>query len=431
MELIRVQDSDYKKTYELYMSFPENDNGYMNNVYGYNYDQFLEWIEKKRNWSMGKDLPEGFVPDTTYVLCDGDEYVGVFNLRHRLNDFLREGPGHIGYCIAKQYRGRGYATKGLAMTLKKARERCIHEAYLSVNKDNPASLKVQLKNGAYIHHENDTEYFTRINMIDEGGAREKIISDFYDQYVEDDRLDRTVHGRLEFATTMNYIHRYAKEDTKILELGAATGRYSVTLAKEGFDVTAVELVTSNFEKLKENGAGLSNFHPYQGDATDLSRFADDSFDMTLVFGPMYHLYEKEDVNKAIDEAIRVTKPGGVIMFAFISVFAIMYSNYFYSGWIEGEKENFTEDYKTRHFKEQLFTGYDITEFEDLFKEKATTWITTTGVDGLIEPIENRPDFAISDKDFEALSKWYLAFSEKRELLGNTNHLLYICKQETK
>ena len=51
MELVRVQDSDYRKTYELYMSFPENENGYMNNVYGYNYDQFLEWIEKKRNWS--------------------------------------------------------------------------------------------------------------------------------------------------------------------------------------------------------------------------------------------------------------------------------------------------------------------------------------------------------------------------------------------
>ena len=106
----------------------------------------------------------------------------------------------------------------------------------------------------------------------------------------------------------------------------------------------------------------------------------------------------------------------------------MYSNYFYSGWIEGEKENFTEDYKTKHFKEQLFTGYDITEFEDLFKEKAVEWITTTGVDGLLEPIENRPDFAISVKDFEALSKWYLAFCEKRELLGNTNHLLYICKK---
>ena len=116
------------------------------------------------------------------------------------------------------------------------------------------------------------------------------------------------------------------------------------------------------------------------------------------------------------------------MFAFISVYAIMYSNYFYGNWSDGQAENFTDDYKVRHFKEQLFTGYDVTEFEDLFVGKDIEHITTTGVDGIIEPIEHRLDFSVSDKDFEALSKWYLSVCEKRELLGNTNHLLYICKK---
>ena len=135
MELIRVQDSDTQKTYALYNTFLKDENGYINNVYGYSYEQFLEWIEKKRNWSLGKELPENFVADTTFVLADGDNYVGVFNLRHYLNDFLREGPGHIGYCISPAYRRKGYATKGLA-------------------------------NGAYIDHESDTEYFTRIRAKD-------------------------------------------------------------------------------------------------------------------------------------------------------------------------------------------------------------------------------------------------------------------------
>ena len=167
MELIRVQDSDHKKTYALYNTFPKEENGYINSVYGYSYEQFLEWIEKKRNWSLGKELPENFVADTTFVLVDDDEYVGVFNLRHYLNDFLREGPGHIGYCISPIYRRRGYATKGLAMVLQKAKEIGIEEAYMSVNKDNEASLKAQLSNGAYIHHESDTEYFTRIKLTGE------------------------------------------------------------------------------------------------------------------------------------------------------------------------------------------------------------------------------------------------------------------------
>ena len=260
-------------------------------------------------------------------------------------------------------------------------------------------------------------------------TRKEIVSGFYGQYDEDGRTTRSRHGQLEFCTTMAYIHRYAAPGSRILEVGAGTGRYSIALAKEGLDVTAVELVESNLEALRENSQGIVNLQSFQGDATDLSRFPDSSFDVTLSLGPMYHLYEAGEVNSAIDEAIRVTKPNGVILFAFISVFAIMYANYFYGNWAEGQAENFTTDYQVRHFKEQLFTGYDVMEFEGLLHEKPVEWITTAGVDGLLEPIEKRPDFSMTDEEFEALAKWHLAFSEKRELLGTTNHLLYICRKQ--
>ncbi len=261
-------------------------------------------------------------------------------------------------------------------------------------------------------------------------GRKEIVSGYYAQYDEDGRLGRSRHGQLEYRTTMTYIHRYAAKGARVLEAGAGTGRYSIALAKEGMDVTAVELAESNLAVLRENSKGVKNLATYQGDATDLGRFADDSFDVTLSLGPMYHLFDAADVDRAIDEAIRVTKPGGVIFFAFISVFAIMYANYFYGNWKAGQEENFTADYEVRHFKEQLFTGYDVTEFEGLFREKPVDWITTAGVDGLLEPIEKRPDFSMSDEDLEALAAWYLAFAEKRELLGNTNHLLYICRKRT-
>ena len=260
-------------------------------------------------------------------------------------------------------------------------------------------------------------------------TRKEIVSSFYGQYDEDGRTTRSRHGQLEYCTTMTYIHRYAERHSRILEVGAGTGRYSIALAKEGMDVTAVELVESNLAVLRENSKDIENITSFQGDATDLGRFPDNSFDVTLSLGPLYHLYETDEVNLAIDEAIRVTKPGGVILFAFISVFAIMYANYFYGNWAEGQAENFAEDYQIRHFKEQLFTGYDVTEFEELFQKKPVEWLTTTGVDGLLEPIEKRPDFSMSDEEFKALADWYLAFSEKRELLGNTNHLLYICRKQ--
>ncbi len=259
-------------------------------------------------------------------------------------------------------------------------------------------------------------------------TRKEIISGFYDRADEESRLRRSRHGQLEYAVTMHYIHRFVVPGSRVLEIGAGTGRYSVALAKEGFLVTAMELVESNYAVLRKNSMGLDSLRAVQGDATDLSGFADQAFDMTLVLGPMYHLYDNDDIHKAIDEAIRVTKKDGIIFFAFISVFGIMYANYLQGNWSVGQEENFTKDYRVRHFKEQLFTGYDVAEFERLFEKKPVQWIATTGTDGILEPIEDRSDFGITDRDFRAFVDWYLVFSEKRELLGNTNHLLYICRR---
>lgn len=104
-------------------------------------------------------------PDTVYLLETEGEYVGIFNLRHRLTEGLIHGAGHIGYGISPKYRGKGYAAKGLEMLLEIARKIVPEEEiYLSVHKDNLASLNVQKKNGAYIHHENEAEYFTRIPL---------------------------------------------------------------------------------------------------------------------------------------------------------------------------------------------------------------------------------------------------------------------------
>ena len=260
-------------------------------------------------------------------------------------------------------------------------------------------------------------------------TRMEMISQFYNKADEESRLQRSRHGQLEYAVTMHYIHRFTEPGAKVLEVGAGTGRYSIALAKEGMDVTAVELVESNLAILQKNSRGIENIRSIRGDATDLSQFEDQSFDVTLVLGPMYHLYEKEEVQKAINEAIRVTKKNGTVMFAFLSVFGIMYANYMKGNWAAGQEENFTNDYRTRHFREQLFTGYDITEFEQLFSDKPILWITTAGTDGILESIEDRSEFRIPDEDFPAFVKWYLAFAEKRELLGNTNHLLYICQVE--
>ena len=105
----------------------------------------------------------------------------------------------------------------------------------------------------------------------------------------------------------------------------------------------------------------------QGDALDLSMLSGDTFDLTLVFGPSYHLYEPEDQHSAIDEAIRVTKPGGIIIIAVLSVYAILFTNYLYEGLKGGLEENFTA--VSRKLVSPLI------EFEDKIRTNALSILT--------------------------------------------------------
>ena len=136
---------------------------------------------------------------------------------------------------------------------------------------------------------------------------------YYNKFNEEKRLNSR-HGTVEYVVSMKYIHDYLSDDKseKILDIGAGTGRYSVALSNEGYDVTAVELVKYNLGILKSK---KSNVKAYQGTALNLSRFETGTFDVTLLFGPMYHLYTFEDKVKALNEAKRVTKTGGIILVA--------------------------------------------------------------------------------------------------------------------
>lgn len=157
---------DYKKEYQAIKQFPADENGFINEYHDVSEAEFVENVlPELMNHSKGIGLPDGYVPCTFYFLWDDEEIVGLFKVRHWLNDVLKEGAGHIGYGILEAYRNKGYATKGLALAIEKLKQYMKEEeVYLSCLKQNPSSLRVQEKNGAYVTHSDEENYYTRIKI---------------------------------------------------------------------------------------------------------------------------------------------------------------------------------------------------------------------------------------------------------------------------
>ncbi|MCR4998283.1 MAG: GNAT family N-acetyltransferase, partial [Lachnospiraceae bacterium] len=140
---------DLETEYEFFSELLEDENGFTYSHVGASYEEFCDDIVPTlMDHSRGINLPENFVPCTEYLLWDDNRIVGLFRMRHVLNDFLRQYHGHIGYMIRKSERGKGYGSRGLALLLDMWRHRISEDAfYLSVHRDNPASLQVQKKCG--------------------------------------------------------------------------------------------------------------------------------------------------------------------------------------------------------------------------------------------------------------------------------------------
>ena len=166
--LKKINLEDFEKEYKAIKAIPAQENGFENKYHNVTKDEFVnQVIPKLLKNSEGLELPDGYVPDTYFFLWDDNEIVGLFKIRHYLNDFLRNGAGHIGYGILPEYRGKGYAKQGLLLAIEKCKEIIKEdEIYLSVHKNNPVSLRVQLSCGAFIVGETDEEYLTRIKLKD-------------------------------------------------------------------------------------------------------------------------------------------------------------------------------------------------------------------------------------------------------------------------
>jgi len=135
-------------------------------------------------------------------------------------------------------------------------------------------------------------------------------------------------GRLEFLRTLNLIKRHApKPPAHVLDVGGGAGIYSFELAKQGYVVDLVDAIPIHIEQARANLEGALIHRMEVGDARSLD-YPNNSFDLVLLLGPLYHLTDLEDRNKALLEAKRVLRPGGTIIAAAISRYASLFDGYF-------------------------------------------------------------------------------------------------------
>lgn len=260
-----------------------------------------------------------------------------------------------------------------------------------------------------------------------------LLEKYYNKFKEDHRLT-TRHGTVEFTVSLKYINDYlniiAEEKSldfhniKVLDVGAGTGRYSVALSREGYDVTAVELVQHNLDILR---AKHENVKTWQGNALNLSFLDDETFDLTLLFGPMYHLHTQEEKLKAMTEAKRVTKKGGFILVAYVMNEYAVLSYCFREGKIKEclNKGGLSDDFHTITAEEKDLYSYTRLEDMTLLNEKAgLKRVKIFAPDGPSDYMRREIN-ALDEEDFRSFIEYQLATCERQELLGASSHTVDI------
>ena len=281
------------------------------------------------------------------------------------------------------------------------------------------------------------------------------IEKYYNKFHEEHRLT-TRHGQVEFRTTLHYIEEaiqwlndaerrietdydwksvknradrvglgLSTSPLKIADIGAGTGRYSVELCHRGYDVTAVELVKHNLEILR---AKHENIKTWQGDARNLSFLDDKSFDITLLFGPLYHLHGDEEKLKALTEARRITKKGGIILVAYVmneySVISYCFKEH---KWSEvAEKGGLSPDFHTICTEEDLYDYVRLEDIDRLNKAAGLERIKIISADGAADYMRRELN-EMSPEEFEAFCAFQLANCERPELVGAGSHCVDILK----
>jgi len=248
------------------------------------------------------------------------------------------------------------------------------------------------------------------------------VSALYQLFDEGTRLNQSKAARVEFLTTVQIIERYLKKGNKIIDIGAGAGEYSLHFAQEGYEVTAVELAEANINAFRNKLCPALNISLYQGNACDLSEFDDSAYDIVLVFGPLYHLLKPEDRSKCICEAMRICKSGGTIFFSFISNDMVILTESF--GYTPDFFIGNTYDHDSFKVEDFPFVFFTVDQARNMLIDENIQILAEVAADGVSELFADKIN-ALCDKSYAQYLKYHMYCCEKPEMLGRSNHLLFV------
>ena len=168
--MIYLKEFDSKNIYKQYKTLRRlpSTNGFINDYYKVRYSKFKkEELIRIINNSSKSNILNNEVPETYYLLLDDKKIVGLFKIRHYLNEGWKNGGGHIGYAILAKYQGLGYGKVGLKLAIEKLKsleDFKEEEIYLACLNDNIASINIILSNNGYIHHKDSKKTYFRIPL---------------------------------------------------------------------------------------------------------------------------------------------------------------------------------------------------------------------------------------------------------------------------
>lgn len=359
----------------------------------------------------------------------------------RQNDRVEE--AEIGYCIGSRWWHRGIVSEALAAVIEYLfTEVGMNRIAARHDPNNPHSGGVMRKCGMVYegthracdcnnqgicdaaqyailrsdwrkpkHFSDDIVYSDDVDLVQA----------IYRRIDEASRLNKSQAAQVEFLTTVKYIEKHLTPNAKILDLGAGTGEYSLYFSRKGYSVSALELADVNITAFRAKMTDNDQIDLVQGNALDLSRYDSNSFDVVLLFGPLYHLHSDEDKLQCIKEAKRVCKKDGKIFFAFISNDMVIltiqqtHSDYFISG--DYNKETFRLD-------DFPFVFHTVDSCRELLRKAEIKIDHEVAADGVSELLQDQIN-TLDDASYQQYLRYHYYICEKPELLGMSNHLLFI------